>query len=72
MRRLPTTKTKKQETIIRAVADFFNKPFFERDVINTSLALMNRRVELTEEQKDAVWYVRENLTDKRYCESLLV
>ena len=71
MRNLPTKISEQKEIIIRAVMDFFNRDRTDRDVINTAVALMNRKVELTDEQKEAVWYVRENLTDKRYRRNLM-
>jgi len=73
MRKLPSKKSKEQETIIRAVQDFWNEDKITRRVINTALWIMRRQknVHLNAEEKNAVWYVSSNLTDKRYRESLM-
>ena len=72
MRNLPNKKTLKQETIIRAVQDFWNEDKITRKVINAAVWIMGRQrgVTLDDDEKNAVWYVRENLTDKKYCQSL--
>ena len=75
MRNLPTKRSQEQETIIRAVQDFWNEDKITRRVIQVALWIMGRHrglAELTKEEKEAVWYVQNNLTDKRYCSSLLV
>ena len=73
MRNLPTKRSREQETIIRAVKDFWNEDIISRSSINCALWIMGRRrgVELTDAEKEVIWYVQTNLTDKIYCNSLL-
>ena len=74
MRNLPTKRSQEHEIIIKAVQDFWNEDKITRRVINTALWIMGRkkRLELSDEEKEAVWYVQSNLTDRNYRQSLLV
>ncbi|MCP6718053.1 MAG: hypothetical protein KJI70_00695 [Patescibacteria group bacterium] len=67
MRTLPTKQSEKQKQIIEATKDFFGVPVKKRTIINTALWLMNRKrgVKLSDEEKNAVWFVRKNLADYR-------
>jgi len=74
MRNLPVKRSPEQEIIIGAVQDFWNEDKITRRVINVAVWIMGRKrgVELTDEEKEAVWYVQNNLTDRNYRQSLLV
>jgi len=71
-RNLPIKKSKKHKLIIEAVKDFYNCKNINREIINVALWLMNRRkgVKLTEGEKEAVWYARNNLSDPLYTQDL--
>jgi len=69
MRNLPHNKSPKQELIIKAVEDFCGDDgSSNRNKVNAALWIMGRKrgIELTEEEKDVVWYVQQNLADDIY------
>jgi len=76
MRNLPSKLNPTQALIIEAVKDYFGegspKDGLQRNIINVSLWLMNRRkgIKLNDEEKSAVYAIRENLRDKVYCDIL--
>ncbi|KKQ68588.1 MAG: hypothetical protein A2626_02815 [Candidatus Nealsonbacteria bacterium RIFCSPHIGHO2_01_FULL_38_55] len=74
-RRLPTNKTKEHKMIILAVDDYFGNgcsPADKKLKTNICLWLMRRKrgVSLSDEQKEAVAIVRDNLNDKIYRNNL--
>jgi len=69
MRNLPRKPSPKQELIIKAVEDFCGGGgSSNRNKANAALWIMGRKrgIELTEEEKDIVWYVQQNLADDIY------
>lgn len=71
LRRLPTNKSPKHKQIIEAVNDYFGSgclPAQRKLKKDICLWLMARRrgVKLNDEQKDAVWIVRQNIAAKAY------
>jgi hypothetical protein len=76
IRRLPRKQTTKHKLIIQAVDDFLGEGYptaqrkLKKDI---ALWLMGRKkgVKLNEEQKEAVWYIRKNLSDPTYRQNLL-
>ena len=75
MRLLPRQPSERQRKIIEAVKDFYGftdtgKQEFSR---NVALFLMGRKKRLTafsEEEKTALWHIRQNLTDNEYVNGL--
>jgi len=68
-RRLPLNRTAKHNQIIKNVDEFFGNgcsPGDKRMKKDIYLWLMNRKkgVELNEEQKEAVWFIKSNLAAK--------
>lgn len=74
MRNLPKKPNEYQKTVIKAVRDFWGdgSDVKDRSIINTALWIMGRRarIELTEQEKEAVWYIQENLKDEIYRKNL--
>lgn len=75
MRQLPRNRTKRHNRIIQAVDDFFGdgQPAKERWLRkNIALWIMNRKkgIKLNDEQKEAMWYIKSNLSDPTYREGL--
>ena len=79
MRKLPPKKfrNEKQNLIIKAVQDFFGEGAsnkMKKSISKISLYLMGRKARLgalTEEENEALWYIRENLKDKTYSSTFL-
>lgn len=75
-RRLPEKRSENQNLIIKAVEDFLGFPTPKQElkqrIVRISLYLMGRkkRNPLTEEDKEAIWFIRQNLQDKTYKDSL--
>ncbi len=75
-RRLPIKRSNRQKLIIKAVDDFFGEGISQKEgrlKKDIALWLMGRKkgVSLTEEQKEAVWYIKNNLGNKTYTQNLL-
>lgn len=74
MRRLPTKLTKKQKLILAVAEDFFGDPNLEekKSIKKIALWIFGRKKglrRLTEEERKALWYIRNNLADKVYVSS---
>ena len=76
MRSLPKNLNQNQILIVEATKDYFGKGAptngLQRNIINCSLWIMQRRkgIRLNDEEKSAIWAIRENLKDKVYCDQL--
>jgi len=76
MRKLPLKMTDAQKLIFWATVDFYGDGLTTKEIPEIrqlAIYLMGRRkgIKLTDQQKDDMWYIRENLKDKVYIESLL-
>ena len=74
MRQLPKNKTPRHKMIIEAVDNYFGDclPDQRRLKKDICLWLMKKRkgIKLNEEQENAVWYIKTNLTDQTYSQTL--
>ena len=76
MRRLPNKLNLRQKLIIEATKDFLGEGCpvkgFKRTLTNIALWVMNRKkgIRLDNEELDAVWYIRQNLSDGTYRNAL--
>jgi len=72
MRTLPRNKSQKQKLFISACHDYYGKGKNEARANQIAIWMMGRRrgIKLTEEEKSAMWAIRENLKDTIYTESL--
>ena len=74
MRYLPRNKTPRQKLIIEAIEDYFGDclPAQKKLKKDISFWLMKKRkgIKLNEEQENAVWYIKTNLTDQTYSQTL--
>ena len=61
---------KKRELYQKAVRDFFGNSKFRERVLLKYL-LKRNKPEITEEEKEAVWHIRSNISDPIYRKSLL-
>ena len=69
MRKLPTKPSENQRTIIAACEDFYNGVFPHA----VALTVMNRTTRLrtlTDDENRAVWYIKANLADSEYRDTL--
>lgn len=71
MRKLPFKKSPRQELLIQAVFDFYGEGLRKkkyRRAKEMALYLMGRRkgIELDKKQKEDMWYIKGNLSDKTY------
>jgi len=76
MRKIPNKISEQQRITLYATLDFYGDglPKKERpSVRQLAIYLMGRRkgIKLTDQQKDDMWYIRENIKDKVYTDSLL-
>ena len=60
---------KRKDLIIKATKDFYG--VYSPDAKIVWKYLRKKKGKLTDEQKDAVWHIRTNLTDLVYRKSLL-
>ena len=64
--------TKESKKIIKlAVSDFFGSETTVKRLPIMKYLTKRNKPKLTEEQKDAIWFIRQNLGDKVYRQSLL-
>lgn len=76
MRLLPRKRSKGQNLIIEATKDFFGEanPEERKSITKIALWIMKRRTRLEpldEEEKEALWYIKQNLQDKVYTSTFL-
>ena len=75
MRKLPSNKSPRQNLIIKAVFDFYGDSLKKREYKKAraiALCLMGRKkgVVLDKEQIDNLWFIKNNLQDEIYRNSL--
>ena len=76
MRHLPRKRTKRHKLIIKIVKDYFGLGASLEDkksIKKLSLWIMGRRKglrRLTEEERDALWNIRQNMKDVVYVKGL--
>ena len=76
MRNLPINRTPRHNLIINAVADFYGEGISEierSESKGVALYIMGRKrgLVLNENQKEVISYVKQNLGDKIYTDSLI-
>ena len=73
-RRLPTKPNKNQSLIIKATEDFFGeaRPEEKKSIVKIALWIMGRKARnvLSEEEKEAVKLIQNNLADPVYSANL--